>query len=236
MMFICIDCFVGVPPRNDGNIVVNFFEMHRNESLSGKLLVFEGGAGSGKSTQAELLGRRDLKDWQMYREPGGTPFGELIRGAVQGMDKQYSVEPYAQLFAYSSARAQLIRGVVIPALEAGYNVGLDRYWYSSFAYQGAAGVNRLIIWAVNMIATRGLKPNLVLHYDLDPVIGMERKRRCAEQDKYDMASLEVYRKRIENYRIMEKMYPNIWRRIDASKSIEEVYADSVAVLEEFGMI
>lgn len=207
-----------------------------SEKIRGKLLVFEGGAGSGKTTQIGRLHKERMSEWQFYREPGGTAYGEAIRQAVQGIETQYKVEPYAQMFAYASTRANLIRGVVIPALEAGYNVGLDRYWYSSFAYQGAEGVNRLIIWAVNMVATKGLKPNLVLHYDLNPAVGMNRKKGSADLDKYDMASLAEYEKRRANYSILARIYSDVWRRIDASKSIEEVYADSVAVLEEAGMI
>ena len=99
-----------------------------------RLLVIEGGVGCGKTTQIELL-KKDLKDWGFYREPGGTEYGERVRDAVQGIHK-YKVEEYAAMFGYMAARANLIRGVVTPKLLKGKNIVLDRYWYSTYAYQG----------------------------------------------------------------------------------------------------
>lgn len=105
--------------------------------------------------------------WTLTREPGSTLFGEKMRDLVQGREsRDLLINPYAALFAYSSARANLIREVVLPKINSGINILQDRYWYSTFAYQGAEGVSKPIIWFVSMIATRMFKPNLVLHYNL----------------------------------------------------------------------
>src|SRR3989344_4717332 len=104
----------------------------------GKFIVIEGGVGSGKSTVYNKLKRR-FKNWKFYREPGSTPFGERIRKAVQGL-YHYPVDKYAAVFGYSAARANLIRTKIIPDLKKGRVVLLDRFWYSTYAYQGAEGV------------------------------------------------------------------------------------------------
>ena len=104
----------------------------------GKFVVIEGGVGCGKTTQLNLLKKDLKKNWEFYREPGSTEFGEKVRDAVQGLHN-YEVEEYASMFGYSAARANLIRGVIIPKLKSGVNILLDRYWYSTYAYQGSNG-------------------------------------------------------------------------------------------------
>ncbi|MFC1626032.1 dTMP kinase, partial [Patescibacteria group bacterium] len=95
----------------------------------GKFIVIEGGVGSGKTTKIDLLKKYLGKGWEFYREPGGTEYGEKVRDAVQGL-YSYPVDGHAALFGYSAARANLIRGVIIPKLRKGINIVLDRYWYS----------------------------------------------------------------------------------------------------------
>jgi len=170
-----------------------------------------------------------------HREPGGTTFGEKVRDAVQGRHG-YEVHPYASLFGYSAARANLVRGIVIPRLQEGFNVGLDRYWYSTYAYQGAEGVSKPIIWLISLIATKALKPDLVLHYDLLPEIGMTRKGKCPDADRYDIRELEFHRKVRRNYLQLKRMYSGIWRVVDASQSIEDVYRDSLTILKQNGLV
>jgi len=194
--------------------------------------------GCGKSTQFFLL--EDLtsgKNWRRTREPGGTIFGEKIRYLVQDeKDRKTSIHPYAALFAYSSSRANLIRGFLIPEINSGTNVLQDRYWFSTFAYQGAEGVSKPVIWLVSAIATRMLKPDLVIHYDVLPEIGMQRKMDAIDSDRYDEMQLEFHRKVRRNYHQIRKFYPGIWRTIDASQSREKVFEDTKKVLSEFSII
>lgn len=155
-----------------------------SEVKRGKLLILEGGVGCGKSTQFGLL-RKNFPKWEYSREPGSTPFGEDIRDAVQGI-RGYGVDSYAAFFAYTAARANLIRTLVNPKLKEGKNVVLDRYWYSTYAYQGAEGVSKKYIIEVSRIATDNLQPDLVIHYDLAPKIGLKRKRGRDDTDRYDL--------------------------------------------------
>ena len=205
----------------------------------GRFVVVEGGVGCGKTTQFGKIYSlvSDYGLWIQTREPGGTPFGERIRYTVQDEKaKDVFIHPYASLFAYSAARANLIRGVVIPKINVGTNVLQDRYWYSTFAYQGAEGVSKPLIFLVSAIATRMFKPDLVLHYDLMPEIGMARKRGKGDSDRYDEMESEFHRKVRKNYSQVRGFCPGVWRTIDASGSIDEVFGDTRRILEEFNVI
>lgn len=201
-------------------------------------LVAEGGSGVGKTTAVEGI-KKELIDWKFFREPGGTIYGEAVREAVQS-HREWEIDPLAALFGYSASRANLVNTEVIPILEGvkeGKGVFLDRYWFSTFAYQGSGeGVDREIIVAVSKIATKGLLPNLVLHFDLLPELAMQRKAGCTDADRYDLKELEFHKRVRDAYLELSVMYPDFWRVVDASQSKEAVLADSLAVLREFDMI
>ncbi len=196
--------------------------------------MIEGGVGCGKTTQIKFL-KKDLKGWEFYREPGSTKFGEKVRDAVQGIHN-YNVEEYAAMFGYSAARANLIRGVVIPKLKKGINIALDRYWYSTYAYQGSNGASKKTIEKMSKIATDGLKPNLVIFYDLDPKVGMKRKSGHQDSDRYDIKELKFHKKVRIGYHELAKKVGRIWKTIDASKSIDEVHAETQKLLKKYKIV
>lgn len=200
-------------------------------------VVAEGGSGAGKTTAVNGL-KEELVGWQFFREPGGTKYGEAVRDAVQ-QHPEWEIDPLAALFGYNSARANLVNIEVIPILEGlrpGKGVFLDRYWFATFAYQGSEKVDREIIVAVSKIATRGLLPDLVLHYDLLPELAVNRKVGCTDMDRYDMKELEFHRRVRDAYLELGVRYPDFWRTIDASQSKEKVLCDSMKILSEFGMV
>jgi dTMP kinase len=201
----------------------------------GKLLVIEGGSGSGKTTQIRYL-KKELKGWEFYREPGSTTFGEKMRNAVQALRHGYEVEAYASMFAYSAARANLIRGVIIPKLKKGIDVVLDRYWYSTYAYQGSDGASKKTIEKISKMATDGLKPDFVIFYDLDPVIGMKRKSGRRDSDRYDVKELAFHTKVRRSYRELGKRLGRIWQTVDASKSIDEVRSETLNLLKKYKIV
>lgn len=142
----------------------------------GLFITFEGGDGSGKSTQSDLLaawlegeGRTVLRT----REPGGTELGVEIRHLVQ--HRRGHVAPRAEALLYAADRAHHVATLVRPALERGDVVVQDRYLDSSVAYQGAgreldgAQVRDLSVWAVE-----GLLPDLTVLLDLDPAVSRAR--------------------------------------------------------------
>lgn len=196
----------------------------------GKFIVVEGGLGCGKTTQINLLKKVLKKNWEFYREPGGTPYGEKIRDAVQGLNG-YEVEEYAAMFGYSASRANLIRGVIIPMLESGKNIILDRYWYTSWVYQGTE-VPKRIIEEVNKIATANLVPDLIIHYDLDPKIAMARKEGKDDADRYDLKELDFHKKIRSGYKKLGRKVGKRWCTVDASRTIEVVHNDTIEILRK----
>lgn len=200
----------------------------------GKLVVIEGGVGCGKTTQIELL-KKDLKVWEFYREPGSTEYGEKIRDAVQGLHR-YKVNEYAAMFGYMAARANLIRGVIIPKLNKGKNIVLDRYWYSSYAYQGSNGASKKTIELIAKIATNNLKPDLVIFYDLNPEIGMKRKTGRSDSDRYDIKTIDFHNKIRKSYKTLGKIIGRRWANVDASKSIEEIHLATKDLLKKYKIV
>ncbi len=205
-----------------------------SETISrGKFIVIEGGVACGKSTQVALL-KKKFPKWKYFYEPGSTPFGEKIRDAVQGINN-YKVDPYAALFGYAASRANLIRAVIKPLLSEGKNVVLDRYWYSTYAYQGSEGVSKKTIIDLNKIATDNLKPDVIIHYDLDPKVGFERKGKKDNLDRYDIKKNIFHNKVRKNYKELSRMFPRIWKIIDASKSIEEIHEVTLKTLNKIDL-
>lgn len=151
--------------------------------MTGRFITFEGGDGSGKSTQSALLADwlRGLgREVVTTREPGGTELGVEIRHLVQ--HRRGDVAPRAEALLYAADRAHHVATVVRPALERGAIVVQDRYLDSSVAYQGAGralpGVRDLSLWA-----TEDLLPDATFLLDLDPAVS--RSRLEATERVYD---------------------------------------------------
>lgn len=200
-------------------------------------LVMEGGTCAGKTTQIGKI-RSNYPDWEYFREPGGTEFGEAMREAVQ-QNFDWEINPVAALLAYSAARANLVREKIGPLLEAGETVVLDRYWYSTAAYQGSGeGVSQEEIREISLIATGGLEPRLVLFYDLVPELALERKGLGlkGDLDRYDLRALDFRSRVRKKYLEMAKEMKDYWVVIDASKNIEDVYRDTLEALDWFGFL
>jgi thymidylate kinase len=140
----------------------------------GRLIVFEGAEGAGKTTQIRLLAER-LKAARIpcttVREPGGTPVGDAIRGILLHADQEITASTEALLFMAS--RAELVARGIQPALEAGRNVLVDRFFLSTYAYQiFGRGLPEAEIRAANRLATAGLVPDLTLLLDVAAAEGL----------------------------------------------------------------
>jgi dTMP kinase len=180
-----------------------------------RFIVFEGGEGSGKSTASEAVARR-LRDSGMIvvhtREPGGTPAGELVRGLLHE-----NLTPWAELFAFLVARAQLVEEVIRPALARGETVICDRFAPSTFAYQvHARGLDEAAVRAANAAATGGLEPDLVVYLDIDPEIGLRRKLGESEAIRTGLEGLAFHRKVRESYLAQAAAERDRWFVIDAT--------------------
>ena len=145
--------------------------------MSGLFLSFEGGEASGKSVQAQRLAewiRAQGREVVSVREPGSTPVGERVRDVVLHA-QEIPLAPNAQALLYSTARAQLVRDVIRPALDAGKVVIVDRYFDSTLAYQGYGhGADLTQLRAVTDFAVGNTRPDKTFLLDL-PVEVAERR-------------------------------------------------------------
>ena len=136
--------------------------------MPGTFITFEGIDGSGKSTQLRLLGnflKANGCDALLTREPGGTQLGLRLRAAL--LDAAEEVDPLTELLVFAADRAQHVRRLVRPALDAGRLVISDRYADATVAYQGAGrGFSPKLISQIVQLATEGLKPDLTVLFDL----------------------------------------------------------------------
>ena len=141
----------------------------------GKFITFEGPEGGGKTTQAKRLLARLIGEGHevIYtREPGGTPTGEAIREILQYDKAGEPLCDETEVFLFAASRAQLVRNVIIPALERGTHVICDRFADSTTVYQGyGRGFDIEQMVAINNFAINGATPDLTLLMDVDVEIG-----------------------------------------------------------------
>ncbi len=192
---------------------------------AGLFVTLEGGEGSGKSTQLAALTERAREGGRVVvacRDPGGTPLGERLRDALFASDDAPSAE--AELLVFSAARAQLVREVVRPALDAGALVLCDRFADSTVAYQQhGRGLDRALVEAVNAAATGGLSPDLTLLLDIAPEAALARSD--AGANYMERQDLEFHRRVRDGYLELARREPERWLVLDASRPAEELTAE-----------
>ena len=187
-------------------------------------ITFEGVDGSGKSTQARLLGewlRSEGRTVVQTREPGGTALGEQVRGLILGAG---SVAPWAEAALFTAARAQLVDEVIRPALASGSDVVCDRYIDSSLAYQGIArglGVERVL--EVNLAATGHLLPDRTFLIVVPPEQAAER--RGAEPDRIESEGDEFVGLVDRAYRDLAGIFAQRIVTVDGTKPPTELAED-----------
>lgn len=194
-------------------------------------IVLEGVEGSGKSTQARLLGEwlaaHDIAHI-LTREPGGTRVGEEIRRALlHGGD----VPARTELLLMLAARAAFVDEVVRPALDRGDVVIADRYELSSFAYQGhGRGLPMSDVRAANAFATGGCKPDLTVLIDVPAAEGVARRSgRVGGEDRIERAGAEFHDTVARAYRLLSESEPGI-AVVDGTPSPAEVHTVIVDLL------
>jgi dTMP kinase len=195
--------------------------------MRGLFVTFEGIDRSGKTTQAGLLVDA-LGDAALgVREPGGTPAGERLRDVLKDAEIELAPETEALLFA--AARSELGANVILPALDTGKVVVSDRFLDSSLAYQGGArGLGIDDVERVNQFATRGLRPDLTFLLDLSPD---DAAGRVGESDRFEDEGTELQAAVGAAYEHLIEADPDRWRRIDATRSPDEVHADILAAVQ-----
>ncbi|SOD72068.1 thymidylate kinase [Jatrophihabitans sp. GAS493] len=190
----------------------------------GVFVAFEGGEGSGKSTQIGLLAASLTEvglPVRITREPGATALGEQIRALV--LHREESISPRAEALLFAADRAHHVTTVIRPSLDAGCVVLTDRYVDSSLAYQGAGRdltmdeVRRISRWA-----TDNLRPDLTILLDIDVEIGLARATRSAQADKLEAESVAFHQRVRQAFRTLAESSPDRYLVLDASLPPEEL--------------
>jgi dTMP kinase len=199
--------------------------------LAAAFFSFEGIDGCGKSTQLRLLAshlRQQGVEVVTTREPGGTPLGQQLRHVL--LEAETRVDPLAELLLYAADRAQHVRTLVRPALEAGQVVLTDRYADATVAYQGAGrGFEPGVVAAIVDLATGGLRPEITLLFDLPVAEARERwrqQRRLPERPEGDKIESEdaAFHERVRAcYLRLAEQEPERVRVVDASRAIEDIH-------------
>jgi dTMP kinase len=196
--------------------------------MRGKFITFEGGEGTGKSTQAAMLALR-LEALglgvKLTREPGGSPGAEIIRHVLlSGAAKPFGPEVEAMLFA--AARDDHVRCTILPALEAGKWVICDRFIDSTRVYQGILGeVDEHVIKRLERVSIGDLAPDLTLILDVPVDVGHERvklRRGDAAPDRFEAENVEFHEKLREAFLTIARSEPERCAVIDAGGAKEDV--------------
>jgi dTMP kinase len=189
----------------------------------GIFITFEGSEGCGKSTQTRRLHsalESGGKQVVMVREPGSTSIGEEIRHLLQFSKSGEAMAPETELLLFTASRAQLVREVLLPALEQGMIVVADRFHDSTTVYQGVARrIDRDTVAMINRFAVGNCLPDITFVLDLDPVLARERLggRPSAGDDRMERQPEAFYTAVREGYLRLAEAEPARVQLIDASR-------------------
>src|SRR3954464_1749969 len=168
----------------------------------GKVVVFEGTEGAGKTTQIRLLAERLAVagiECVAVREPGGTPVGDAIREIL--LHPEQEITPATEALLFMSSRAELIAREILPSLVQGMVVLVDRFFLSTYAYQiFGRGLPEQEIRAANRLATSGLVPDITLLLDVPASEGLSRADSRGARDRMEKAADEFHHRVADAFR------------------------------------
>lgn len=207
------------------------------------LISFEGIDGAGKSTQIqELLHALSARGVEalMLREPGGTAVAEKIRQIL--LESSDEISPIGELLLFSASRAELVQGVIMPALASGKTIILDRFFDSTTAYQGyGRGIDMELLRSIIAISTCGITPDITFYLDLEPEEAMKRKFSKTslplafegdELDRMERSGVEFYRKVRQGYLDIAHIHSERFVWINALDSVAVIHEKILALLKE----
>jgi dTMP kinase len=202
------------------------------QNTQGIFIAFEGGEGTGKSTQSKLLAQwleQEGETVLLSREPGGTELGKDLRKILLGHETG-EISPRAEALLYAADRAHHVYSVIRPALDRGEVVISDRYFDSSAAYQGAGRVlNPTEVARISRWATESLYPTLTILIDLPAEIGLGRLQ---SRDRLEAESNDFHERVRQEYLQIAMMDPERYFVVDGTQSVEEINTQITARVAE----
>ena len=191
----------------------------------GLFISLEGIEGTGKTTQAKLLGERLSKegyDVVLTKEPGGTVIGSRIREILLHTDHT-EMSYLAELLLYNADRAQHLNEKILPAVHDGKIVITDRFTDSTIAYQGyGRGIDIELMKSIDIIATGGMRPDMTVLFDLDVETGLMRNKGANKVDRLELEDIEFHKKVREGYLKILEAEPERVKIVDASMQPEQI--------------
>ncbi len=201
----------------------------------GIFITFEGGEGSGKSTQIKESAKYLKKNGfqvKIYREPGSTAAGEAIRAILLNPSLK-SMFWQTELLLFLAARAQLVRENILPALKKGKAVLVDRFEDSTVAYQGyGRGLNIKKISAFFPFVRQNCVPDLTFFLDVPVSLGLKRAAKRGKADRMEKSKRDFHNRVRRGFLSLAKKHPKRILKISSGRSIEEVRADIFKVLDQ----
>ncbi|WMI81459.1 dTMP kinase [Anaerotignum sp. MB30-C6] len=197
--------------------------------MRGFFISVEGSDGSGKSTQIkkieEYLKSRN-QEILLTREPGGTLISEKIRELLlDPTNKEMTAK--TEMLLYAGARTQHLEEFILPNLQQGRSILSDRFTDSSIAYQGFGRGLGDMVAEVNYIATGGISPDITFFLDLSPEAGIARKKAEVDHtmDRLELEKQEFHQRVYDGYKALCNLHEQRICRIDASQSVDAVFAE-----------
>ncbi len=196
--------------------------------MSGYFITFEGSEGCGKTTQIEALAKAFNsmgKTVVITREPGGTLIGEKIRNLLQDPSYKNEISDITELLLFCASRAELIASCIQPALDRGEIVICDRFYDSTYVYQGLGrAIDMDTVEKLNQITVGTLKPDLTILLDLDTKIGIQRakNRQSGELDRIENESLAFFEAVRNGYLEIAKKEPARFKVIDGELNVATI--------------
>jgi len=216
----------------------------KRDERKGKFITLEGGEGSGKSSMVPIVidCLKDRVEVIGTRDPGAEPISHQIRSILVDA-KNKGIDPMTELLLYLAARRQLTQDIIIPALQAGKWVVCDRYSDSTYVYQGFTKLGTYEGHQDGVVTMRnlqvlsdttgaGIRPDLTLFMDVDPLVGLERARGRASglpedkrEDRFERKKLAFHEKIREGFQHLAMLESDRIKTIDASQEIYDVAED-----------
>ena len=194
--------------------------------MAGQFITFEGGEGSGKSSQINILKSKLIGkgiDVVCTREPGGTPSAEILRELVTTGEVN-KWEPMTEALLMFASRYEHIKNLIIPSLENGKWVLCDRFYHSTYAYQGLGhGLGLEKMEALKKISIGEIEPDLVFFLDIDPMEGIKRTMgRHTNEDRFEKMDISFHTKLRDAFLGFSKTYSENSVVINADQEINKI--------------